>query len=808
MRPSTSQPDGRHRRGRRAVLAALIALVAAGALPSGASAAQCPVTPGVFATGWIGGSGSLHDDANWTNGTPSGSCDVSIAAAGDYTVSMTGGASAKSLTLGGAGSTPHLVISDQSPNTNFDAQPAGITIAAGASVTLTCQVGGCPGGGPDVYSGPSPFANAGTITVDANTGGGAVVGGQIANTGTIDFEQSGSLSGKVTNQGALLVSDGAVVTNQGSSCGDTGALVKNDTGGLIDGGATGLLSVRNFEQGDGVTRDVTIPCGGTLDYSGDGASEIRATGGFNLVGEIQAGQNLTISAESSNTNVALQSDFTSKGSITLTCPASPGACSGGSGGGAGFNVNGRQFVNAGVFTIASDSGTGAGLDSGSGGTVTNTGTMNFDQSGFLRGVTVNKGAIDIANGKTATSPSESCGNTGPRVVNDTGGSIDAAGTGFLSVINYEQGAGTTSGTLPVQIPCGSLKYTGKGASTVLANASMSGDIAAGQTLRIAGGVSSGAFTNAGTIVLDQSGSNPTLTTGTLKNTGRIELAGASANSATIGGGQLQQTGAGAEIVVPAGTKLNPGAPLALQAGTLRGAGTIAGAVENTGGVVAPGAGPGTLTLSGSYVQGPGGRLEIEIGGTGAGEFDALAVGGAATLGGTLALTLTGGFADSAAIGDDVSFLPYGSLAGGFATTTVAPTLPCPKQMIVSDDAGAKTLKATVSSTGASCGGGVDGGTPPPPSPPAVAPNTKLGAHPGSRVTTRRAKLKVKFTFSSDVTGATFQCRLDRGPYKACRSPKTYKVRPGKHKFSVRAIAPGGTDASPATYRFKVVKQKG
>lgn len=763
MRPSTSQLDGRHRYARLAILPVLLAIVAAVALPSSASAASCPVTPGVFATGWIGGSGSLHNDANWSNGTPSGSCDVTIAAAGDYTVSMTGGANAKSFVLGGPGSTPHLVISDESPNTNLDAQPAGITIAAGATVTLTCQVGGCPGGGPDIFSGPSPFSNAGVITVSSNTGGGAVVGGQITNTGTIDFDQSGNLSGKVTNQGSLLIADGATVTNQGSSCGDTGAQVKNDTGGLIDGGSTGVLSVRNFEQGAGVTKDVTIPCGGTLSYTGNGSSEIRATGGFNLAGEMQAGQALTISAESSNTNAALQSDFTNKGSIALTCPASPGNCSGGSGGGAGFNVNGKQFVNTGSFTVAADSGTGASIDSGSGGTVTNTGTMSFEQSGFLRGVTVNKGKLDIATGKIVTSPSESCANTGPRVVNDTGGSINATGTGFLSVINYEQGNGITTGTLPVQVPCGSLKYTGNGASVVQANASMTGNIAAGQTL-IVGGVTSGAFTNAGTISLDQTSSNLTLSAGALTNTG-----------------------------------------------TIRGVGTINGSVEHTGGVVSPGASPGTLTLNGNYTQGTGGRLDIEIAGTGAGQFDVLAVSGNVTVAGALSLIPTGSYASTAAVGDSVAFLPYGgSFSGGFTATTVDPSLACPKFLNANNEAGAKALKAVVTDGGMSCGGGGGGNgtTPPPPPPPAPVPNTKLGVHPGPRVTTKLAKLKVKFGFSSDVAGATFQCKLDKGPYKACKSPKTYKVKPGKHKFSVRAVAPGGTDATPATYKFKVIKQKG
>lgn len=682
-------------------------------MPASASAAQCPVVPGVFATAWIGGSGSLHNDANWTNGTPSGACDVSITATGEYTVSMTGGANAKSLTLGGVGSTPHLVISDESPNTNFDAQPAGITIAAGASVTLTCQVGGCPGGGPDIYSGPSPFANAGTITVDANTGGGSVVGGQITNTGTISFKQSGSLSGTVVNKNLISIADGATAFNSGSHCGDTGASVKNDTGGLIDGGATGLLSVKNFEQGAGTTKDVTLPCG-SLKYSGSGASEVLATGGFNVSGELQAGQALTVSGESSNTNATLTENLTSKGAITLTCRQ--GSC-----GGVGFNVNDKDFVNAGTFTIAAAAAEGSGLGANFEGTILNTGTLQFDQTAYLGGPVTNKGKLNIANGEQAQSNGSSCGDTGASVKNDTGGSINGTGTGFLRVFHYDQGAGTTSGTRPVQIPCGSLKYSGTGASVVQVNGGgtpMTGNVSAGQTLWLVGGINSGPFSNAGTIVFDQSASNPNVNAGTFTNTGRIELVGPSANTSSVTGGQLQQTGAGAEIVVPAGTKLNPGAPLQLKAGTLRGAGTIAGAVENTGGVVEPGDSPGTLTLSGSYVQGAGGKLEIEIAGTGAGQFDTLIVGGVATLGGTLALIPTGGYPDSSAIGDSVAFLPYGSsLAGGFATTTVDPSLSCGKQLNVSNDTGAKALKAIVGSSGASCGPVVQ------PTPPVVTPPT-------------------------------------------------------------------------------------
>lgn len=734
--PPTSQYGGRHSFLPLAVLAVAVALLAAVAMPSNASAASCPVTPGVFATAWIGGSGDLGAE-NWTNGTPTGSCDVTIASPGSDVITMTGGANMKSLTLGGIGSTPQLIISDQSPNTNLDAQPAGIAIAAGASVTLTCLPGGCPGGGPDIYSGPSPFVNAGTITVGPNTGGGAVVGGQIANTGTIDFDQSGSLGGKVTNQGLISVADGATATNSGSHCGDTGALVKNDTGGLISVAGTGTLSLRHYEQGAGTTSGATpvqLPCG-SIKYSGNGASKVLATGGFALYGEMQAGQELTVSGESSNTNATLQENFTNKGSITLTCRQ--GSC-----GGVGFNAHDKDFVNAGIFTVAAAAATGTGLGSNHEGTVLNTGTIEFDQSAYLSGPVTNQGAIEIADEKIASSSGSSCGDTGASVKNDTGGSIEGTGSGHLSVLNYEQGAGTTSGAAPVRIPCGSLKYSGSGASVVQVNGGgtpMTGNVAAGQTLRLVGGISSGPFTNAGTIVFDQSASSPSVNAGTLTNTGKIELVGPSANTSSVTGGQLQQTGAGAEIVVPAGTKLSPGAPLQLKAGTLRGAGTIAGPVENSGGVLKPGDSPGTLTLTGSYKQDSGGRLEIEIAGTGAGQFDTLAVGGVATISGSLTLIPTGSFASSAAIGNSVAFLDYGtSFSGGFTSTFVEPSLSCPKLLTVSNDSGAKALKAVVTDSGSSCGGGGGGGggggssagtTPPAPVvlPPAEPPATKTCA---------------------------------------------------------------------------------
>jgi Glycine rich protein len=95
--------------------------------------------------------------------------------------------------------------------------------------------------------------------------------------------------------------------------------------------------------------------------------------------------------------------------------------------------------------------------------------------------------------------------------------------------------------------------------------------------------------------------------------------------------------------------------------------------------------------------------------------------------------------------------------------------------------------------------------PKPPTPPAI-PDTTLGSHPKKKIETEQKKVKVKFSFSSTVAGATFECKLDGGRFASCTSPKSYKVKPGKHTFSVEAVSTAGTDPSPATFSFKVKKK--
>ncbi len=103
--------------------------------------------------------------------------------------------------------------------------------------------------------------------------------------------------------------------------------------------------------------------------------------------------------------------------------------------------------------------------------------------------------------------------------------------------------------------------------------------------------------------------------------------------------------------------LSASAGTVLSGGILQGSGTIAGDVSNTGGVLAPGDSVGTLHLLDDYAQGSGGTIGVDLSSAG---FDVLDVGGVATLGGTVAVSLLNGFAPM--VGDTFQFLQAGSIA--------------------------------------------------------------------------------------------------------------------------------------------------
>lgn len=83
-----------------------------------------------------------------------------------------------------------------------------------------------------------------------------------------------------------------------------------------------------------------------------------------------------------------------------------------------------------------------------------------------------------------------------------------------------------------------------------------------------------------------------------------------------------------------------------------------------------------------------------------------------------------------------------------------------------------------------------------------APRTQIAKKPKRRTTKRR----VRITFSSSEPGSSFACKLDKKPFKPCRSPYRKRVGIGRHRFQVVATdAAGNTDPSPAKLRFRRVR---
>jgi len=153
------------------------------------------------------------------------------------------------------------------------------------------------------------------------------------------------------------------------------------------------------------------------------------------------------------------------------------------------------------------------------------------------------------------------------------------------------------------------------------------------------------------------------------------------NSLTIGGGDTAAGGSAILNVNDSGlvtvlgtTKLWDGGTINLDGGTLDTgtldltAGTfhmldgllridsVNGDINVQGGIVAPGHSRGVLAITGDYTQAAGATLEIELGGTGAGEFDQLTIAGAANLDGTLDLVPQASYTDPATRGTSDEFV--------------------------------------------------------------------------------------------------------------------------------------------------------
>lgn len=137
------------------------------------------------------------------------------------------------------------------------------------------------------------------------------------------------------------------------------------------------------------------------------------------------------------------------------------------------------------------------------------------------------------------------------------------------------------------------------------------------------------------------------------------LGGAVANISIVNQGTIQADTSGSTITVSAGTLAYTGT-LGATNGTLQ----VNGLVSPTSGTIAAGAG-GTVTVNGAFSIDPTGTANVELGGTNPGQFGQIKITGAATLAGTLNISLANGF--QPASGDAFKIMTFASATGQFGT---------------------------------------------------------------------------------------------------------------------------------------------
>ncbi len=312
----------------------------------------------------------------------------------------------------------------------------------------------------------------------------------------------------------------------------------------------------------------------------------------------------------------------------------------------------------------------------SGGTVTDTGHIEVNISPSTGQALVSGGLV--VDGGTVT------GN--PVLAGDVGASFAGSGSGKFVLVGQQNLLSGDIGAGCKVILSGSSTGAGSTTATAADGFTNNGEIeltdpdpGGSQAANVQLVVQSGTLTNAGTILSDPgpAGQGTQSIDATINNTGTItvnqtltQASGQFANQGTVTvagsqtltlAGSFPQT-AGATTVAAGGALTAPGG-VNLQGGTLGGAGTIAGNVDNAG-QVSPSPSPATLTIDGTYAQEAGGFLTAQATPSGA---DQLRVTGAASLGGTLAMSNATGF--TPALGQQYTVLQGGSVTGQFAAVT-------------------------------------------------------------------------------------------------------------------------------------------
>jgi hypothetical protein len=566
---------------------------------------------------------------------------------------------------------------------------AGTWNRSGAGTTRITSIGFNNSGTANITAGTLELGNASTGTSSGpfaigpgavmlfNTNGGThtlAPGSSITNTGiarlasgtlTINsnlsianFDQQGGISngsGTVTITSSWTYSggymDGTGQTNiTASATGTISGAAQKLLGRVLQNAGTITYSGSSFDFGPQSTSAGIINnlVGATFDITGDGN---MAQFWGNSAHAINNSGLFKKSAGTANT-VAIPFHLTG-GSMEITAGAVY-ATAGGSFSGAFNMVFGAFTLTAGTFTLVNGAaGTGNGVVALTGATI----TVNTGDSGSIARLTQRRGTVNGGGILTVTNSYSFAGGTqsgtGKTIVAaGVNGTIPAASPKFLGRTLENHGTLTYSGTA-LSFGIGGTVGTLNNLAGAVLNLNGDGDVDLLQP-------GAHAINNAGTLNRLGAGTTTIAAGISLTNTGTTNI-----NSGTLSIANAYTQTAGTTNLT-SGTTLGSTTGVNIDAGILSGIGTVSGNLTNKGSVRPGGTGTaGTITVTGNYTQTATGSLNIELGGTGAGTFDKLAVGGLATLAGTFNVSLINAF--NPANGNTFAVMTYGSRSGTFTT---------------------------------------------------------------------------------------------------------------------------------------------
>jgi fibronectin-binding autotransporter adhesin len=573
------------------------------------------------------------------SGTISGAADIIIT--GTYE-QQTGGV------MSGAGTTS---IASGASWLTFGSTTASRAImiehGGGGSINSTMQFGS-----------NGSIANAGTLTVNGNvtqggtpssldnwsngtlihSGGVAAISVDFSNYGVVRVNagtftlRGGSFSGgsyQVASGATFATADGFHEFNYLADITGSGTMSVTSVFGntAFDAGMTFTLPNLSVTDRGNLFNDTDLTVTSLFQESShiDGTGDITVTGSYSQNGGNVAANSPIGSGASPALTIAPGATWTFNGGLVslgrvVQVEAGASASIAGTSGTEFLRLDGGTVINAGTITLNAGSGTTRQLaDLGS-----PPGFFNkFINSATGTVIKTGAGAVTIAVPFT---------NNG--TVQANAGTLDV--TGAFS--NYDQGTRVlTGGTYDI---IGTFRFT-------------AADIVTNQASITLNGASSKLVDTSNLNGLRNLNSNGASGSLTIKNGRNLTRTNASLSSAGT-------------LTVGSGSKLTCSS-LTLTGGVLQGIGTVSAiVVSNTGGTVKPGTSPGILSFTVGYIQGSGGRLEVDVAGTTPGTgFDRLSMGAGANLNGTLTIVTDSNFTPD--FFDSFQILTASSRSGTFAT---------------------------------------------------------------------------------------------------------------------------------------------